>query len=275
MRPAAGWGLALATSFLALSCSPPEPAAAPARPPPSGPRPPGPPSPADLPRVYWRFFKGIEPGGLRFADGRLLPLSDGQAGKTPDQRLERPDIDDMFVDLYPGGAPAAAPPKGVDPGRVRLEALFLYMYGDCRKGEVTPRMRKVAWMPRRGGGSVSFTTVNGAADALEAVVADLEKLPASMTRYLVPDAGTYNCRVIAGTNRLSMHAYGAAIDISTKEADYWRWSGGEGAPWRNRIPIEIVQVFEKHGFVWGGRWSHFDTMHFEYRPELIPAAPVR
>ncbi|WP_233144810.1 M15 family metallopeptidase [Campylobacter pinnipediorum] len=21
--------------------------------------------------------------------------------------------------------------------------------------------------------------------------------------------------------------------------------------------------------MWGGRWKHFDTMHFEYRPELF------
>jgi len=29
-------------------------------------------------------------------------------------------------------------------------------------------------------------------------------------------------------------------------------------------------VFERHGFIWGGRWWHYDTMHFEYRPELLP-----
>ena len=28
-------------------------------------------------------------------------------------------------------------------------------------------------------------------------------------------------------------------------------------------------IFEKYGFVWGGRWYHYDTMHFEYRPELF------
>jgi peptidoglycan L-alanyl-D-glutamate endopeptidase CwlK len=32
---------------------------------------------------------------------------------------------------------------------------------------------------------------------------------------------------------------------------------------------EIVRIFEKHGFVWGGKWYHYDTMHFEYRPEIV------
>src|SRR3569623_1717748 len=35
-------------------------------------------------------------------------------------------------------------------------------------------------------------------------------------------------------------------------------------------PARNVAIFERHGFIWGGRWSHFDTMHFEYRPELLP-----
>jgi hypothetical protein len=33
--------------------------------------------------------------------------------------------------------------------------------------------------------------------------------------------------------------------------------------------MKIVDVFEKHGFIWGGKWYHYDTMHFEYRPELL------
>jgi hypothetical protein len=38
---------------------------------------------------------------------------------------------------------------------------------------------------------------------------------------------------------------------------------------RNNYPQEIVELFEKHGFIWGGKWSHFDLMHFEYRPEML------
>jgi peptide methionine sulfoxide reductase MsrA len=42
--------------------------------------------------------------------------------------------------------------------------------------------------------------------------------------------------------------------------------------YKNEIPWEIVEIFEKHGFIWGGKWYHYDTMHFEYRPEIILSA---
>ena len=42
--------------------------------------------------------------------------------------------------------------------------------------------------------------------------------------------------------------------------------------WKNRVPGAIGEIFERHGFIWGAKWYHFDTMHFEYRPELIALA---
>jgi hypothetical protein len=38
------------------------------------------------------------------------------------------------------------------------------------------------------------------------------------------------------------------------------------------MPRQIVDIFERHGFIWGGRWYHYDTMHFEFRPELLAAS---
>jgi hypothetical protein len=101
-------------------------------------------------------------------------------------------------------------------------------------------------------------------------------LPADMTRYLVPSSGTYNCRTIANTSRLSVHAFGAAIDINDKLADYWEWSKGKDGKfvWKNRIPGVIGEIFERHGFIWGAKWYHVDSMHFEYRPELIALAKL-
>ena len=71
-----------------------------------------------------------------------------------------------------------------------------------------------------------------------------------------------------------MHSFGMTIDINTAYSDYWQWSckcvnEDAAITYKNRIPQIIVDIFEKHGFIWGGKWYHFDTMHFEYRPELI------
>jgi hypothetical protein len=219
----------------------------------------------DLARAYPQTIARVDAARVVMRNGRVFAVSDGVRGKSDERRLNAPDIDDMFVEPYIPGPPPR-PPTG-EPGRARYEPLFNAMYGDCDNGGV--RLRRVAWMPGRHGGGVLFTTVNGADKALEAVVRDLERLPPSMTKYLVPAGGTYNCRKIQGTPRRSMHAYGAAIDISTRYSDYWMWKG-EGSAWRNRIPMEVVEAFERHGFIWGGKWRHFDTMHFEYRPEMMP-----
>jgi len=201
--------------------------------------------------------------GTRFPIAPSPPLA--ATGDDPPAR----NIADMFAERYPAGS-IAPPAPGADPGRARFEPFFDHVYGDCRTGAVATKLRAVAWMPGLGRQRVMVTTVNGVADHLEAVVRDLAALPPMLRRQLVPSAGTYACRAIAGTARRSMHSYGVAIDIAVRASDYWRWAGGEGARWRNRIDPRIVAIFERHGFIWGGRWSHFDTMHFEYRPELLP-----
>jgi hypothetical protein len=205
---------------------------------------------------------------LVLADGTRMPISDGRTDKTFRELLEEPDIDDMFAFRYPPGKSFPVPGLNDDPGRVRYEPLFQKMYGDCRKGEVEGRMRQIVWLPTTVKARVSVTTVNGVDKALEAVSRELEALPKELHKYLAPIAGVYACRPIAGTRQMSAHGYGAAIDINTAFSDYWRWAG-KSARWRNRIPGEIAEVFERHGFIWGAKWHHFDTMHFEYRPELL------
>ncbi|QKQ24798.1 M15 family metallopeptidase [Candidatus Ruthia endofausta] len=37
----------------------------------------------------------------------------------------------------------------------------------------------------------------------------------------------------------------------------------------NKIPQIIIDTFEKYSFIWDGKWYHHDTMHFEYRAELL------
>ena len=203
-----------------------------------------------------------------------MPITDGRADKTFQQLIEQPDIKDQFAFRYPLGAEVKPPGRDEDPGRIRFEPFFLKMYGDCRKDEVGKRLNPVAWMPKRGGGRLNVTTVNHVDERLAAVVQDLEMLPAEMTKYLVPPSGSYNCRDILNTARRSVHAFGAALDINERQADYWEflWNRSGTLAWRNRVPGAIAEVFERHGFIWGAKWYHVDSMHFEYRPELIALA---
>ncbi len=222
--------------------------------------------------AYPHLLDRVEGNELVWRDGTRMPLDDGKGAKAFEQWLDDPDIEDMFALPYPAGAAASPPAVDADPGRARNKAFFDKVYGDCRKGEVEKNLVRVPWLPKRGTQRLPFNRANGAADALAAVSRELDELPPSFDVFLVPSAGTYNCRVIAGTDRASAHGHGIAIDVALKRAHYWRDAKpvpNGGIAFINEIPIEIVRIFERHGFVWGGRWYHYDTMHFEYRPELI------
>ena len=122
---------------------------------------------------------------------------------------------------------------------------------------------------------VMFNRSERGGQALERVSRELSALLAKrpqLRQYLFPLGGTFNWRSIAGTSRLSPHSWGIAIDLNPRHGSYWRGRkirGSEVEDLRNNYPQEIVELFEKHGFIWGGKWSHFDLMHFEYRPEML------
>jgi hypothetical protein len=221
--------------------------------------------------AYPDSLERIDGTTLVWRDGTRMPLDDGKGAKAFKDWLADPDIEDTLAVPYPAGD-APPPAKDVDPGRARNRAFFDKLYGDCRKGEVEKNLATVMWLPTKTGQRLPFNKRNGAAEALEAVSRDLDALPARFDVFLYPSAGTYNCRPIAGTRRMSAHGHGIAIDIALKRSDYWRNTkpGRDGAyAYRNQIPMEIVRIFERHGFIWGGKWHHYDTMHFEYRPELL------
>jgi hypothetical protein len=60
---------------------------------------------------------------------------------------------------------------------------------------------------------------------------------------------------------LSMHAFGLAVDLNTPTNQL----GTEGD-----MDPRVVEIFERWGFVWGGRWSRPDPMHFELGRLLSP-----
>ena len=94
-------------------------------------------------------------------------------------------------------------------------------------------------------------------------------------------ADAYYWREIEGTKRKSFHSLGIAIDVLPKNLAgkqiFWSWAKDKFpkdwmlVPLKNRWmpPQRVIDIFEKYGFIWGGKWVIYDNMHFEYHPELI------
>ncbi|MDO3644452.1 M15 family metallopeptidase [Mucilaginibacter sp. L3T2-6] len=222
--------------------------------------------------AYPNFVKGYADDHIILKDGTKLLWDDGVKNKSPQQLLDKSDLDDMFAQHYDIGEIKANPPKNFDPGRIRNEVFFLKMYGSS-ESEVRKNLTEIVWCPKLVNQKITVTRINGVDKKIQQLSAELDNHP-ELKKYLTNIGGTFAWRNIAGTHRHSMHSYGMTIDINTTYSDYWEWAckcTNENATliYKNRIPNVIVQIFEKYGFVWGGKWYHYDTMHFEYRPELL------
>lgn len=94
-------------------------------------------------------------------------------------------------------------------------------------------------------------------------------------------ADSYAWRVISDSGNRSFHSMGLAMDVLPKGWQqknlYWAWRRDiDPQNWmlldldrRWMPPQKVIEIFESHGFIWGGKWIIWDNMHFEYRPEVI------
>lgn len=221
-------------------------------------------------KAYPDFVKDYKAGKLILADGTTIVYDDGRK-KGFEEMLDDSDPEDMFYTVYV--QPSGAPEYLADAGRSRCEQLFKKMYG-ATQGSVKANLTTVNWF----GQKVQFTKVNGAAEQLKKVAAELASHP-ELKKYL-KSSGTFYWRPVRGAKRLSAHSYGIAFDIGVDYSDYWKWKNPKAGEttkinYYNRIPAKIAEIFRRHGFIWGGSWYHFDTMHFEYRPEILAYAEMQ
>jgi hypothetical protein len=221
---------------------------------------------------YPDFIAGYADNYILFKDGTRMLWDDGIKNKPYKDLLAKPDLKDMFGQQYVTGEMKSVPGKNFDPGRVRNEGFFMKMYGSAER-EVKQHLTEITWCPKLVGQKITVTKVNGIDKKLAQISKELDAHP-ELKKYLTNIGGTFTWRNVNGTNRHSMHSFGMTIDINTTWSDYWQWSckctnEDVSVKYKNRIPQLIVDTFEKYGFIWGGKWYHFDTMHFEYRPELI------
>ena len=86
------------------------------------------------------------------------------------------------------------------------------------------------------------------------------RVPAVQQARIYLYGGCYEFRRISGSNNLSMHAYGAAIDLDPER-------NGRGKPYNasaGMIPMEVVNIFKSEGWKWGGNFKTIpDCMHFQ------------
>ena len=193
-----------------------------------------------------------------------------------EETLNRPTLGDQLLQRYP--VDRALPkrlPQNFEPGRVRVEWFFKQMYGETRR-DVGAHLTTIRW----GKQHLRVTDINGIDEKLKSIYRELTQLERRFTPFYHKSAGAFVWRKIKGTSRISVHSFGAAIDLGVQRSNYWKWTlkvlgaDAEGLiPYQNRFPAEVVKIFERYGWVWGGWWYHHDTMHFEYRPELLVKLP--
>jgi hypothetical protein len=101
------------------------------------------------------------------------------------------------------------------------------------------------------------------------------------TSMAADNSSAFNFRVIAGTDKLSQHALGRAIDINPVE-NPWRKPdriiprAGEAFADRTQVrpgmivrPGPVVAMFDELGWEWGGDWRHaFDDHHIAWSRAL-------
>lgn len=221
--------------------------------------------------AYPEYIIGVEKNNegvyLITANNNKIIYDDMQT-KNEEQKMNNSDIQDILAEVYPLDMPEKLTDVNSDPGRYRCYPLLNEVYGKSEY-EVNSNLTGV-YAPYN---KYLFNKNNGAAKALEGAMEELKVIAPGNSKVgeLVGSInGTFNYRVISGTSKLSPHAYGIAIDIASNPSDYWKWATREAGEKRVLYyPKELVETFEKYNFVWGGKWGHFDILHFEYRPEIL------
>ena len=88
-------------------------------------------------------------------------------------------------------------------------------------------------------------------------------------KFPISQVGCYGYRHMnngTGTHALSHHSYGVCVDLNWDVNPHVSWgtTPDETSPYY--ISQEVVDIWKKHGFYWGGDWGepYTDWMHFTY-----------
>jgi hypothetical protein len=218
-----------------------------------------------------------------YADGRLLPesLRDKAADYDPQPFYAYPA---ELPEWKPPDAEAAARYKRIHERRTsrpsrRSTAFFDTLWRARSHEEAYLHVKTLKFL---GWNALFHYSILEELALIEEAVNKEAETNAEARRWLhnISSLASWNWRNIADAQTRSFHAYGAAVDIVMRpqrgKETYWLWSSEKGIAWWNvpyssrlHPPPAVVKIFESYGFIWGGKWAVYDTMHFEYRPELF------
>jgi hypothetical protein len=133
-------------------------------------------------------------------------------------------------------------------------------YGNPGEGEVALQMTRinVAGMGIKYAGKAvpKIAVHQRCSESLHRILAQIAE---SHFAYVLAEyAGVYNHRPMRGGTSWSLHAYGAAIDLMPG-------SNGLHAHWPTRatMPLEVMEIFAREGWLSAGAFWSRDAMHFQ------------
>ena len=210
---------------------------------------------------------------------------------------EEPDDSDEDLDAEP--TPTPTPTKKPTPPKYSAnvpaesnDARYQYLFGiNAReitmktpppgfetKQSATAQMVTISvpvWKMRADGSKYSSTyklTINR--KLAEVVKVIFKEIYALDIKFPIKQLNGFMYRKVGGvglskSTLMSVHSFGAAIDINPGDYDndYFLGKGNDLRDKSNPycIPDEVIEIFEKHNWFWGGNFEICaDTMHFQY-----------
>ncbi|QGM46718.1 M15 family metallopeptidase [Methylocystis heyeri] len=167
----------------------------------------------------------------------------------------------------PVAKPIAKPAAPAIPPSRPLQSECLKLFGNPSRPQFGVHIEHVQppWQMRMGDLDIHFLKVNRcAAPSLELVLKDIwESCGKSQAKiealHIDRFSGDWVVRQMRGGSMTSMHAYALALDFDAGENQLGQHHG-----FFKSVSL-IVQCFEKHGWIWGGRWEDRpDPMHFQF-----------
>ena len=230
------------------------------------------------------WFITIRNQNLYWVDGRLLPKKDLQNRQKwapiisyfySDEVQNPKDFSEELISaLKPESLiknRKASPPPNY--------TFFMLLFNGRNRNEIIKQIRRSrflgydVWVHQR---------VVAPLKRVQTKIYEAQKTNTEVKKFLkeLNQCWSFNWRVIADSGKLSNHSWGSAIDLLPanykNKKIYWFWEAAYDDSWMRIMPYRrwappkaVIEAFESEGFIWGGKWTLWDNMHFEYRPELL------